>query len=99
MGFIGLTSPDDLSVGLLLIPFVLFGSFIYFLTIFFLAVFRYSQDDIKRQKAVGLLIALLFTNFAVLQSIGDITVQDILLAISITVVVIIYITKFQFSSD
>lgn len=99
MCFLGLTSPDNLSVGLLLIPFVLLGCFVYFLTMFFLAVFRYSQGDIKRQKAVGFLIALLFTNFAVLQSIGDITVQDILLAMSITVVVIIYITKFQFSSD
>jgi hypothetical protein len=97
--FLGLTNPANLSIGLLLIPFLLFGLFIYFLTNFFLAVFRFSYNDTKRQKAIGLLISLLFTNFAVLQSIGDITIQDIVLAGTITTVVIVYISKFQFSSD
>lgn len=99
MGFLSLTSPQNLPVGLLLVPFILFGALIYVLVGSLMELFRLAEGNIAKQGAVSLLFAILFTNFAVLQSIGKITLQDILLAIGITAIVVIYLAKFQLSSQ
>lgn len=96
-GFLSLTNPQDLPVGLLLVPFILFGALIYLSVGSLMELFRFAEGNAAKQGAVSLLFAILFTNFAVLQSIGRITMQDILLAMGITVIVVIYLAKFQLS--
>lgn len=95
LAFLLATNPKNLPLGLLLIPFMLFGVAAYQAIRFFMAIFRYSSDKPTKQRIVALVFTVLLTNFAVLQSVGSITVQDVVLAVAITAVVALYIAKFQ----
>lgn len=95
--FLAVTNPNNLVLGLLLTPFVLFGVITYHTIRLFMTLFRYMPGNEARQRTVALIFSVLFTNFAVLQSIGRLTVQDVVLALAITALVSLYVAKFQTS--
>lgn len=98
MAFLLATNPRDLPLGLLLVPFILFGGLAFHLIRLFMSLFRYAANKPTRQRLVALIFAVILVNIAILQSVGQPTVQDIILGIAITAVVAIYVSKFQLSS-
>lgn len=98
VGFLTLTNPQTLPISYLLIPFALTAIFFYQIFSVFMVLFRLGEANGTKQRLAALLFSILATNFLILQSIGRLTLQDIILASVISIVVSVYISKFQISS-
>jgi len=96
--FLALTNPQTLPISYLLIPFALAAVFFYQIFTVFMVLFRIGTADGTKQRLAAVLFSILATNFLILQSIGRLTVQDIILAAGISVIVSVYVSKFQLSS-
>lgn len=96
--FLLTTDPNKISLPLVLIPYILASIIIYRLSALILG--RIYADSVNRPKIklYSLLIAIISINFALLKSIGQLTVQDGLISLSIIIVASLYINKFSFNS-
>lgn len=95
VSFVLLTDPQSLPIGLLLIPFILVAVFLYQLCMCILIVFRLGNNHFQKQRLAALLFSAIMTNFLILESIGKLSAVDIVLAAGISLVLGIYIAKFQ----
>lgn len=93
--FLAVTNPNNVPLMLLLVPYVLFGLIAYRLFNFFLAMFFAGQIKTTKLKIYSLILTVLTVNFTLLQSLGQITVQDWLISAAIMAVSVMYISKFS----
>ncbi len=93
--FISFTNPNQVNLGVILIPFVLLGVIFYILLNLLLEKFFKNTYRRKKIKLFSLIGALLIVNFMLLSSIGQLTPQDTILTVLITVIASFYLYKFQ----
>lgn len=93
--FLAITSPDEVSLPLLLVPFIFLAFFIFFLARIFLGVFLKQTDQNGKRTIYSLIISLVVINFIVLSSVGQLTLQDMAITSLITLLAIIYVSKLQ----
>lgn len=95
--FVSLTNPNDVSLLVILVPFALLGLIIY--NVLTLVIGRlYTPTKVKNNYKVKLfsfLGAVIVINFALLSSIGQLTVQDGAIAFLITIIGGFYLYRFQ----
>jgi len=95
--FILLTNPREISLAAILVPFALLGVIFYNILIFIIERFFKKSAKKKKIKILGLVGTIILVNFTLLSSIGQLTPQDTILAILITVLGGFYLYKFQIS--
>lgn len=95
--FILFTNPLEISLIAILIPFVLLG--VIFYNVLTLIIEGFFKELAKKRKAriFALVGTVILVNFALLSSIGQLTIQDTVLAVLITIVGGFYLYKFQIS--
>jgi hypothetical protein len=93
--FLSFSNPSSIPLPLLLVPYLLSGLIIY--EIVYLVLDRLVGFPKSKHKLnlYALLITVLFTNFMLLKSIGQLTVQDALISLAIIVVSTVYIGRFS----
>ena len=93
--FLLFTNPKEVSLAVILAPFVLLGVIIYnILTLAIESFFKRSTKK-KKVKLFALVGTVVLINFALLSSIGQLTPQDTVLAMLITLIGGFYLYKFQ----
>jgi len=60
-----------------------------------LILFRIVNNNPQKQKLAALLFSAIMTNFLILESIGKLSIVDIVLAGGISLILGLYIAKFQ----
>jgi hypothetical protein len=95
--FLGLTDPDKIPLYLVLIPYILGALISYRALLILLSLVFNSSVKNSKLRMYSLLTTAILINFALLKSIGQITVQDTLISLAIMVVSVIYISKFSFN--
>lgn len=95
--FLVFTDPNRISLPLILVPYLLASLIIY--RSVNLILFGLFAGTAKKSKIrlYSLIITAVTVNFALLKSIGQITVQDFLISGAIVVVSVIYISRFSLS--
>jgi hypothetical protein len=96
--FLAVTSPNEIPGSLLLVPFGLIAAIFFNLLMLMTHIFRILSSNKGKQRGLATLFSVVLTNFLVLQSIGDLTAQDIFLISLITLIVVLYVAKFHISS-
>lgn len=96
--FLVTTDPNKISLPLILIPYVLASIIIYRLSVLILGRVYARSANRAKIKLYSLLIAAVSINFALLKSIGQLTVQDGLISLAIIIIAGLYINKFSFSN-
>jgi len=94
--FISSTNPHEITLLAILFPFILIGiAFYNLITIVFERLFAPAKKN--KLRIYSLIGTVMLVNFALLSSIGQLTVQDSILALLITAVGGAYLYKFQIS--
>ena len=93
--FILFTNPQEVSLAIILVPFILLGIVFYNLLTLFIERFFKKRQRAGKLRLFGLIGTLILVNFTLLSSIGQFTPQDTILAILITIVGGFYLYKFQ----
>lgn len=96
--FLVLTDPNRISLPLILVPYLLASLIVYRLVS--LVLLGLFAGTVKKSKIrlYALIITAVAVNFALLKSIGQITVQDFLISGAIVVVSVIYISRFSLTN-
>jgi hypothetical protein len=88
-------NPGDLPLPLLVVPFLLFLVIFYLVARWLLASF-FSNLDRRTQKVAGLLLASLPVLLMVLQSIGQLSVRDLLIVFVLMAGLAFYLRRADF---
>jgi len=91
--FILSTDPRKISLIAVLVPFIFLGIAFYNL----LMIGLDKLTKVKRLRLLSLVGTIILMNFILLSSIGQLTIQDTILALLITLVGGFYLYKFQIS--
>lgn len=96
--FLLFTDPNKISLPFIVVPYIL-GALIVYRILFLLLVliFKHAIKEAKL-KLYSLIATTILVNFALLKSIGQITIQDALISGAIMIISIVYINKFSLSS-
>ncbi len=92
--FLFLTNPENVPVGILVIPIVLFFFIVFCVIQLFLRRVRLLSSKPRKQRTVALIGASLLTIIVILQSSGGLSGVDIVLLGLIVVVSVLYIDRF-----
>lgn len=93
--FISLTNPQEINLLAILIPFILLGVALYNLITVTVKVFLRKATKKNKLRLFALVGTAILVNFVLLSSIGQLTLQDTVLTVLITVVGGFYLYKFQ----
>ena len=92
-----LTSPDNLPLPLLVLPFLLLFIALYMTSQLITGkFFSHLKTGVRRGLAISL--AALPTLLLVLQSVGQLTIRDSLITVGLVVILIVYFKKTDFLS-
>ena len=92
LGYMVLTNPADIPLGLLLVPFLLILFIVFILANLLIGLLRGSN---KKTTFYAAVLAIIIVNFLILRSVGQFTFQDGLISIAITGILAFYISKFK----
>ena len=92
--FLALTNPQDVSIGMLVIPVILLFLIVFCLAHILIRFIGLSKSKPRKRRIVALLSASLVTVVMILQSTGGISGADLILLALIIVVSAIYVEKF-----
>lgn len=95
--FLGLTDPNNTSLPLILIPYILSALIIYRVLLILLNIALNHSVKSSKLRLYSLVTTAILINFALLKSIGQITFQDALISLAIMIVSVVYISKFSFN--
>lgn len=98
MLFLMLTNPNEVSLPLILVPYILASLLFYRLFSIILGIWFGTRADRRKIKIYSIVLTVVIINFALLKSIGQLTIQDGLISVAIIVISAIYISKFSISS-
>ena len=93
--FLAATNPNEISLLAILVPFVILGLIIYQLIMALLVIFYDGKSKNNKPKIISVVLSFVIVNFALLSSIGQLTLQDGLIAILIVVIGAFYLYKLQ----
>ncbi len=94
--FLLFTDPNNISLPLIIVPYMLGALILYKILLVLLEVFLNGSVKSSKLKLYSLISTAVLINFALLKSIGQITLQDGLISLAIMIVSVIYINKFSF---
>jgi hypothetical protein len=89
------TNPQQVSLGLLLVPFCLIAIIAYVITRYTILVVRKKDKPSAKSIILSVSIAILSVNFLLLRSINQLTLQDVLISFAISAILAFYVTKFR----
>lgn len=92
--FLGSTNPEQVNVGLLIIPVVLVFLITFCIAHILINVLKIMKKQPRRRRAVALVAAMILTVIAILGSTGGVSGADVLLLGLIILISGIYISKF-----
>jgi len=92
LGYMVLTNPADIPLGLLLVPFLLILFVVFILANLLIGLLRGNN---KKTTFYAAVLAIIIVNFLILRSVGQFTFQDGLISIAITGILAFYISKFK----
>lgn len=93
--FASLTNPQEVSLVIILVPFILLGIVFYNILMLIMEKFFRKSSRKRKVRLFSVVTTVILVNFALLSSIGQLTPQDTLLAALITIVGGFYLYKFQ----
>lgn len=96
--FLVSTNPYDISLPFVLIPYLLAAYIFYKLARTLLNVLLSGIVGEAKIKLYSVIATAVIINFALLKSLGELTLQDGLISFAIAAVAIVYIGKFSLSS-
>ncbi len=98
VGFLCLTDPNNIALPMVVVPYLLIGLLLY--KLFILALHLVSRGRIgeRKIKLYSIVFSVIAINFALLKSIGQLTVQDSIISVAIILIASLYISKFSFYS-
>lgn len=96
--FLMFTNPESISLPLILVPYLLMAVLVYRLFSFGLNIWFVGTKNKRKIRLYSIVLTVVVINFALLKSIGQLTVQDGLISAAIIVVSAIYISKFSLYS-
>lgn len=89
------TNPGSISLPLVLVPYALAALLLYELFLLIFAVWFRGGGNKRKIKLYSIILTVVIINFALLKSIGQLTIQDGIISVAIIVVSAIYISKFS----
>lgn len=89
--FFSLVNPERLALIFILVPFLILFLLIYFTCLLILDVF--FEFPTRQKRIVAIVVGIMPVLMLIIQSITQLTVRDVLLCISITVILIWYSLK------
>jgi hypothetical protein len=92
--FLTMTNPDNVSIGLLVIPVVLLFFIAFCASQLFLYGFKLLEGKTRKRRVVALISSSFITVTMILQSTGGVSAADVLLLGLIISVLVVYIDKF-----
>lgn len=93
--FVSLTNPQEVSLVVILVPFILLGIIFYNILMLIIERLFGETSRARKIKLFSVVGTVILVNFALLSSIGQLTPQDTILAALITIVGGFYLYKFQ----
>lgn len=95
LGFVTLTNPENIPLAFLLVPFLLIAVIVFTAVDYLVGLFQKDKKSSSRSVVFSAVLTVIIVNFLVLNSVGQLTVQDGLISVAITVILAFYINKFQ----
>lgn len=92
--FLTATNPNNLALGLLVVPVLLISFVAYELIRYILFIF-WGDNRRNRQQAIGLILAVSVGILLMLQSIGQLVVGDFAIIIFFALVSVFYASRFR----
>ena len=92
--FLVLTNPQNINIGLLIVPVVLFFLIIYSLVQLFITRLNLIKSHPRKRRIVAIVSATLLTTIMIVESTGGISLADAILLLLIVIVAAVYIDKF-----
>jgi hypothetical protein len=94
LAFLSFTNPNNVSVGLLIVPVVLLFLIAFSVSVVVMNVLRILTSQARKQRVVAIISASFITVLTILASTGGISVTDIIIMVLILSIVTVYIDKF-----
>lgn len=91
--FFGLTDPEKVPIGLLIIPILAFFSIFLLASQILLIIFKPNITK-NRQKNLSVLIAMILSLLILFYSAGGIVVGDLILIVLIFIIGLLYVNKY-----
>ena len=92
--FLILTNPDQVSVGVLVVPVLLLFFIVFSLSHIIMEKLKLLRRNLRKRRIVAIITASLATVVMILRSTGGLSVPDIILLCLIIVVSAVYIDKY-----
>ena len=92
--FLVLTNPNEVSVGVLVVPVLLLFFIVFSLSHIVMEKLKLLRRNIRKRRIVAIITASLVTVIMILRSTGGLSVPDIILLCMIIVVSAVYIDKY-----
>lgn len=96
--FLMFTNPQSVSLPLILVPYLLAAVLVYRLFFLVLNIWFGGARNKRKIRLYSIVVTVVVINFALLKSIGQLTVQDGLISAAIIIVSAIYVSKFSLYS-
>lgn len=90
------TNPNNISLLLILVPYVIIAIIVYKVVLLVLGLLRLTTNPAKN-RLYATIVTVIITNLLLLKSIGQLNFQDGLISLSIILLSSLYISRFSFS--
>lgn len=94
LGFFGLTNPEELPVGLLMVPIILVFIILASGSLVLMEALSLLKGQDMRRKTLAILFGFMGSFFLSFQSTGGVVLGDVLLLVFILAITYIYILKY-----
>lgn len=88
------TNPNQVSLAMLLIPFIFIGLFIFLILKLSLDLLNRGKNN-KKDFIFSVAASVILVNFLILNSVRQLTIQDGIISVAITLILAFYVGKFQ----
>lgn len=95
--FLTATNPSQSSLAVLLIPFIFIGLFIFIIIKLVLDFLNRGKNS-RKDFIFSLALSIIVVNFLILNSVRQLSIQDGIISVTITIVLAVYLSKFQLNS-
>lgn len=93
--FMLLTNPNEIPLGFLLVPFLIISIIVFLAANYLINLLRNDKKTKKKTIVFSAALSVIIMNFLVLRSVGQLTLQDGLISVLITIILGFYIGKLQ----
>jgi uncharacterized membrane protein len=91
--FMATTNPEHVSLGFLVLPMLLIAAISYMASKTVLNLFSGLAKDRKQRNTISIVISFMVASLLIFQSIGQLTLGDVLIVAFLGVVAVFYVTR------